>query len=578
MRTSVEYTAEGLNNAYWNGDQIVIWGAGTGWRSLASCPDVVAHEWGHAVTDHLSDLVYQKQSGALNESFSDMMGAAFEFSIDTLDTPDWYMGENGTIYGNGIRNMAEPHLAGDPDYYVDDPYWRDTEGCSPSGSNDQCGVHTNSGVGNKWFYLMSEGGIHHDIEVTGIGVSNAMKIAFAANAFYWVSNSDYEHAAMGTVLAAQDLDSTGVWSDQALLAWRAVGVPVPQPSLTFDYSELPNALHVDSMVTVGVNVTGQWLGQPVAESGVLHFSLNDSDYVQHSMDELSPGMYQVELPVMICGDRMSYFFSAQEVGGEVFYSPDTLSPQIALAMSDLSAIVYDDFESDLGWSVSGDAWSGLWVREIPGGGGYEGDPPTDYDGSGSCWLTGNEPDFSEVNYGTTVLTSPLFALENDAVISYARWFTNHDWSETGEDVLRVSLSNDSGQSWVQVDSAGPVFQSDGGWYRTEIVVSDYIEPTDQMMMRFEASDVGDGNLVEAALDAFSVTEYLCYECGDLDGDGKVNLGDITRMISFVYVGGEAPDPTVSANVNGSEDGKINLGDITRLISHVYVDSSPLDCR
>ena len=133
MLTSVNYYAEGDNNAYWNGSQIVIWSWGTGWRSLAGCPDVIAHEWGHAVTETTSGMAYQLESGALNESFSDMLGAAFEWAYDTLDVPDWDMGENGRLTGIGFRSMDEPHDAGDPDYYgTTDPYWIDVVGCSPS--------------------------------------------------------------------------------------------------------------------------------------------------------------------------------------------------------------------------------------------------------------------------------------------------------------------------------------------------------------------------------------------------------------------------------------------------------------
>ncbi|MEW5925770.1 MAG: M4 family metallopeptidase, partial [Candidatus Zixiibacteriota bacterium] len=186
MLTSVNYSAEGDNNAYWNGSQIVIWSWSTGWRSLAACPDVIAHEWGHAITEYCSDLVYQKEPGALNESFSDMIGAAFEFAYDSLDTPDWLMGENGRTTGEGFRSMSDPHVYGDPDYYgTSDPYWVNVVGCTPSWYNDYCGVHTNSGVGNKWFFLLSDGGVHHGITVSGIGVRYAIKIADRANAFYW---------------------------------------------------------------------------------------------------------------------------------------------------------------------------------------------------------------------------------------------------------------------------------------------------------------------------------------------------------------------------------------------------------
>jgi len=87
MTVSVDYSAEGTNNAYWNGSQIVIWKWATSYRSLAGCPDVIAHEWAHAVTEHTSGLIYQKESGALNESFSDMMGARLNGHIMVTGKP-----------------------------------------------------------------------------------------------------------------------------------------------------------------------------------------------------------------------------------------------------------------------------------------------------------------------------------------------------------------------------------------------------------------------------------------------------------------------------------------------------------
>ena len=236
MLISVNYYAEGDNNAYWNGSQIVIWSWGSGWRSLASCPDVIAHEWGHAVTETTSGLAYQLESGALNEAFSDMIGAAFEWANDTLDVPDWGMGENGRETGVPFRSMDEPHTYGDPDYYgTSDPYWYDVEGCSPSYYNDYCGVHTNSGVGNKWFFLLSDGGTHHSITVTGIEPENAISVAYQANAYYWTTNSTYAEAALGTISAALDLDPSGNWASSAAAAWNAVGVATPGPSVMFSY-------------------------------------------------------------------------------------------------------------------------------------------------------------------------------------------------------------------------------------------------------------------------------------------------------------------------------------------------------
>lgn len=248
MLITVDYVGEGYNNAYWDGTQVAIFGnIGTDWVSLAGCPDIVAHEWGHGVTTHCSNLAYQFESGALNESFSDMMGAAFEFAHDTMDTPDWLIGENSRIEGPPLRNMEDPHSLLQPDFYgTSDFHWIDITGCTPIRANDFCWVHTNSGVGNKWFSLLSDGGTHHGVTVTGIGVQNAILIAYEANKEYWETDSDYHTAALGTVAAAVVLDPTGVWACQVRLAWLAVGVT--SVGVDTDGDCIPNA--IDNCVTI----------------------------------------------------------------------------------------------------------------------------------------------------------------------------------------------------------------------------------------------------------------------------------------------------------------------------------------
>ncbi|MGI9322033.1 MAG: M4 family metallopeptidase, partial [Pseudomonadales bacterium] len=116
--------------------------------------DVVAHEWGHAVTNEFTNLEYERESGALNEAFSDWIGAAAEHHVQG-SRANWLMGEAA----RPVRSMSNPTDYGDPDTYKDQ-YWHptDTESCAVPKfcENDFCGVHSNSGVGNKMFYLLSQ--------------------------------------------------------------------------------------------------------------------------------------------------------------------------------------------------------------------------------------------------------------------------------------------------------------------------------------------------------------------------------------------------------------------------------------
>ena len=136
-------------------------------NGFAAADDVVAHELSHGVTENASNLVYSSQSGALNESFSDIFGEA----VDLTNTGGndgkgvrWDMGED--IPGIGaIRDMMDPTRFGDPDRTNSSYYY--------CGTGDYGGVHTNSGVPNKAFALMVDGGNFNGYNVSAIGMTAA---------------------------------------------------------------------------------------------------------------------------------------------------------------------------------------------------------------------------------------------------------------------------------------------------------------------------------------------------------------------------------------------------------------------
>jgi bacillolysin len=515
MLTVVNYSAEGDNNAYWDGQRIVIWSWSSGWRSLAGCPDVIAHEWGHAVTENCSNLIYEKEPGALNESFSDMMGAAFEWAYPDYDTPDWGMGENGRTTGVPFRSMSDPHLYSDPDYYgTTDPYWVNVTGCTPSSYNDYCGVHTNSGVGNKWFFLLSDGGTHHSITVTGINVANAIKVAYRANAEYWTSSTDYAQAALGTISAANDLDPTGAWATQVSKAWNAVGVATPGPDLVFSYPNgMPSSLIPAQPTSIEVVISGTLGGSLVAGSPKIYYSLNGGAYTTAALTQLTTSRYRGTLPAADCRDRYDFYFSADEATTGTHFDHDSATAYFSIVSENTTTVFADSFNQDKGWTVSGDAATGQWERGVPAGNGDRGDPATDFDGSGYCYLTGNTYGDSDVDGGTTYLTSPVIDLSiGGAMLHYARWYSNDYGADPHNDVMKVYISNNNGGSWTLVETVGPTDQASGGWYEKTFWSADYVPPTNQTRLRFEVSDLGSGSVVEAAIDAISV---IAYECGSV---------------------------------------------------------------
>jgi Zn-dependent metalloprotease len=180
-------------NAFWDGSKMTY---GDG---FAAADDVVSHELSHAVTEYASGLIYSYQSGALNESYSDIFGEAVDMinakGTDT-STVRWDMGED--IPGIGaIRDMMDPGRFGDPDKTTSTNYY-----CS---SGDNGGVHINSGVPNKAFALMVDGGSFNGYNVTPIGLDQAVQIQYRTNEVYLTSSAKMLDNYNGLIRSCGDL-------------------------------------------------------------------------------------------------------------------------------------------------------------------------------------------------------------------------------------------------------------------------------------------------------------------------------------------------------------------------------------
>ncbi len=150
--SNVHYGME-YNNAFWDGDEMTYGdGDGVEFTNFASAIDVVAHELAHGITQFLANLEYFSQSGALNEHFSDVFGTVIKqkFLKQDISEADWLIGDTvvtDAFPGVAIRSMKAPGTANDFDQQPDhmDNYY--------SGMADNQGVHINSGIPNKAFYL-----------------------------------------------------------------------------------------------------------------------------------------------------------------------------------------------------------------------------------------------------------------------------------------------------------------------------------------------------------------------------------------------------------------------------------------
>lgn len=211
-------------NATWNGRYATFYSGDCDEYGPLTTMDVVGHEFAHGFTEFTSGLIYRNESGALNESISDIFGKALEFTYDEANS-DWLIGSRFLLEGNDdghFRDMADPNTKNHPKLYAG-VNWE-------FGTRDNGGVHINSGVFNYWFYLLSEGvadtnELGVDFDVPKIGFEKAAAIVFTMNTAYLTESSTYTKAVTASVEAVKDLYGENSPEMVAILeAWKAVGL------------------------------------------------------------------------------------------------------------------------------------------------------------------------------------------------------------------------------------------------------------------------------------------------------------------------------------------------------------------
>ena len=182
-----------LNNAYWNGQAMFYGNGGAAFKPLAGALDVAGHELTHGVVSNSANLEYEAQSGAINESMADVFGAM-------IDRDDWKMGEDITkttyIASGALRDLQNPHNGGNS--LNDNGYQPEKMSEYYQGSQDNYGVHINSGIVNRAYYLIA----------TDITKNKAEKIYYRALTFYLTSQSKFLDLRYAVVKAAEDLYGT----------------------------------------------------------------------------------------------------------------------------------------------------------------------------------------------------------------------------------------------------------------------------------------------------------------------------------------------------------------------------------
>ncbi len=194
----------GMDNAFWNGAAMWYGSGKTLFNELARGLDVGGHEMTHGVIEKTANLEYQYESGALNESFADVFAVC-------IDRNDWKIGEDvvkaGVTPNNCLRDMQEPHngFPAQPNHVNE----------QVTGPQDNGGVHVNSGIPNRAFYLFATN--------AAVGIDKAEKVYYKALRDYLVKSSQFVDCRLAVIQAANDLYGNTV-ANAAAAAFTAVGI------------------------------------------------------------------------------------------------------------------------------------------------------------------------------------------------------------------------------------------------------------------------------------------------------------------------------------------------------------------
>jgi hypothetical protein len=529
-------------NAFYDGVSLNFFRAGAGCANTAYC-SVVHHEYGH----HLAAMAGSGQ-GPYGEGFGDVVAMLMR------DDPGFgygYHNDPEVPLRSGENTLTspcfdDPHICG---MVLSGAVWETRNLLTLTDPGDYQKLLTQLILASVFLHAGSE--ITPQITVDLLTLDDD-------DADIFNGTPHYPQIAAG--FAAHGLDAPRL---------PPVGLRFP--------GGLPEALSPEGASFIAEEVQ---LGGTI-DSVTLHLDV-DGAALTLPLELLSPGRFAVQFPPMPCGAQVAYTFEITTTDGATVVNPMTIPPDPAAAYRAVVAsaapdLLADDFEQDAGWTVvnSGGLTDGAWQRGVPAALGDRGDPTSDYDGSGQCWLTANRCCNSDVDGGATTLTSaPLdvsAALAGGpgslgrVELAYARWYSNETTDAPRDDALLVEISGDNGQTWMPLEVVGPEGpEVSGGWVRPEFVVSDLVRPgggplivpPGLMRVRFTASDTGIGSIVEAGVDAIEVRAYPCGALCPCERDGNVEQIDVFDLLTYLDDWFEhAP----AADLN--QDGEINVIDL-----------------
>ena len=383
--------------------------------------------------------------------------------------------------------------------------------------------------------------------------------------------SSFPYFESGTVIGS-DLE-------RGLFVWK-----LGPPDLSFEYPEGFPANLSGAGTTIPLNIVG---ADPVAGTEFLHYN-DGSGWLTTPLVHIGGDNYEIRFPASLpCGGDVQFYVSAESQPGNTYRDPIAQPGGVyQLTVADVFNVIHNDTcEGNFGWQVGapGDAaTTGVWTLVTPVGTSAAPSADNSPAPGTKCWVTGQgavggATGDADIDGGATTLTSPPMNALGDGIafVRYARWYSNNQGGAPGLDSMPVYISNNNGATWTLLET---VSENAGTWVDKGFRISDYVAPSAQMKLRFVASDLGEGSIVEAGVDdvrivlvdcnepTFCASDFVSSGTFGPPSDGFVDAADLAYLLGEWGANlGSPADIVSSATFQPPPDGVVDAADLAYLL-------------
>ena len=489
-------------NAYYDGSSINFFTSGSGCNNTGF-GDIVAHEFGHHMVQTAGSG--QNQYG---EGQSDVVG------IMITDSSQLGVGFSSCTSGIRSANNSCQYSA---------------TGCSSCGS----AIHSCGQLLSGCFWSLRNSFIS---TYPSDYRTRLAKLAVNSTPLHAGSSTIQNDITLDYLTLDDDNGNLGDGSPNYTAISNAFSVHgLLPPALALFTMSLPNGgpttINPSGGTTMSVSIVPV-SSQVLAGSAKLYCREGTSGtFTPYVMTSNGGTSYTATFPAAGCNTTVQYYIEAQSTGGSALVLPTTSPTTNYSTTSVLSSVVelletFDGTTTGFTVGAAGDtATAGLWIRSNTASG--CGAMPAAYSGA-KAFLTGSGS-CNDVDNGRTTLFSPSFSgIGSDEVYVKFGLYLSYNSATPTDDPLEAYLSNDGGVTWVLVGS----YSTGQAWNLKTINVKNFLTVSTDMKAKFVAQDNGTDNVVEAAIDSFSVTKITCFEAlfGDLDGSGTRDSGDVALLL------------------------------------------------